>query len=257
MRDGLVETVGEGEGRAQRQRQPPGRNRRSRLPLRARSRSSLRCCATSRRELVVVACGVDASLFDPLSRLGVTAAGFAGDRRTAARRSQTRSAAAGWSRCRRAATATSTRRSAGWPWSRRLPGCRAPRGPLRALHRRSAMLSRVPALAARRRSTSSAASCAAAGRRSSSRAVQRARRARAMSCSIERMCARRSRRPHVRVAGADRSQDRLVLVDRAVLTAWRAERCVADEEQHAAQIDEELDHPAVAAGGRRRCRRTP
>lgn len=29
-------------------------------------------------DLVVVACGVDASLFDPLSRLGVTAAGFAG-----------------------------------------------------------------------------------------------------------------------------------------------------------------------------------
>jgi acetoin utilization deacetylase AcuC-like enzyme len=31
-----------------------------------------------RPELVVVACGVDASLFDPLSRLGLTAAGFAG-----------------------------------------------------------------------------------------------------------------------------------------------------------------------------------
>jgi acetoin utilization deacetylase AcuC-like enzyme len=29
-------------------------------------------------ELIVVACGVDASLFDPLSRLGVTATGFAG-----------------------------------------------------------------------------------------------------------------------------------------------------------------------------------
>ena len=29
-------------------------------------------------ELIVVACGVDASLFDPLSRLGMTAAGFAG-----------------------------------------------------------------------------------------------------------------------------------------------------------------------------------
>jgi acetoin utilization deacetylase AcuC-like enzyme len=31
-----------------------------------------------RPELIVVACGVDASLFDPLSRLGLTAAGFAG-----------------------------------------------------------------------------------------------------------------------------------------------------------------------------------
>jgi acetoin utilization deacetylase AcuC-like enzyme len=31
-----------------------------------------------RPELTVVACGVDASLFDPLSRLGLTAAGFAG-----------------------------------------------------------------------------------------------------------------------------------------------------------------------------------
>jgi acetoin utilization deacetylase AcuC-like enzyme len=30
-----------------------------------------------RPELLIVACGVDASLFDPLSRLGVTAAGFA------------------------------------------------------------------------------------------------------------------------------------------------------------------------------------
>ena len=29
-------------------------------------------------ELVLIACGVDASLFDPLSRLGITAAGFAG-----------------------------------------------------------------------------------------------------------------------------------------------------------------------------------
>jgi acetoin utilization deacetylase AcuC-like enzyme len=31
-----------------------------------------------RPQLVIVACGVDASLFDPMARLGVTATGFAG-----------------------------------------------------------------------------------------------------------------------------------------------------------------------------------
>ena len=40
--------------------------------------SSSRCCLEYRPQLVVVACGVDASLFDPMSRLGVTATGFAG-----------------------------------------------------------------------------------------------------------------------------------------------------------------------------------
>ena len=53
----------------------------------------------------------------------------------------------------------------------------------------------------------------------------------------------------VRVAGRDRGQDRLVLVERTVLTAWRTEGCGADQEQHAAQIDEELRHAAVATGG--------
>ena len=74
---GFVEHVGEGEGR--------GSNVNVNLPagtgdpgyLYALDTIVLPALRRFAPELVVVACGVDASLFDPLSRLGVTAAGFA------------------------------------------------------------------------------------------------------------------------------------------------------------------------------------
>ncbi len=74
---GLVEAVGEGEG--------VGTNVNVNLPagtgdpgyLYALDRIVVPALAQFAPELLVIACGVDASLFDPLSRLGVTAAGFA------------------------------------------------------------------------------------------------------------------------------------------------------------------------------------
>ena len=74
---GFVEHVGEGEGR--------GTNLNVNLPAGTGdpgylyALDSIVVPALSRfaPDLIVVACGVDASLFDPLSRLGVTAAGFA------------------------------------------------------------------------------------------------------------------------------------------------------------------------------------
>jgi acetoin utilization deacetylase AcuC-like enzyme len=75
---GSVETVGEGPGE--------GRNVNVNLPAGtgdpgyhyALDRIVAPVLRGFAPELVVIACGVDASLFDPLSRLGVTAAGFAG-----------------------------------------------------------------------------------------------------------------------------------------------------------------------------------
>jgi len=75
---GSVETVGEGVGR--------GFNVNVNLPagtgdpgyLYALDRIVVPILLAFRPELLLVACGVDASLFDPLSRLGLTAAGFAG-----------------------------------------------------------------------------------------------------------------------------------------------------------------------------------
>ena len=74
---GLVEHAGEGPGL--------GKNVNVNLPagtgdpgyLYAMDRIVLPILRQFEPELVVVACGVDASLFDPLSRLGLTAAGFA------------------------------------------------------------------------------------------------------------------------------------------------------------------------------------
>jgi acetoin utilization deacetylase AcuC-like enzyme len=74
---GSVETVGLGEGK--------GRNVNVNLPAGSGDPAYLDAldrivCPILREfgpEVVVVACGVDASLFDPLSRLAVTAAGFA------------------------------------------------------------------------------------------------------------------------------------------------------------------------------------
>lgn len=74
---GSVETVGDGQAR--------GTNVNVNLPagtgdpgfLDAVDRIVCPILRQFRPELVIVACGVDASLFDPLSRLGVTAAGFA------------------------------------------------------------------------------------------------------------------------------------------------------------------------------------
>lgn len=74
---GSVETVGEGPA--------AGTNVNVNLPagtgdpgyLDAVDRIVVPILRQYRPELLVVACGVDASLFDPLSRLGVTAAGFA------------------------------------------------------------------------------------------------------------------------------------------------------------------------------------
>lgn len=74
---GLVEHVGEGEGL--------GTNVNVNLPagtgdpgyLDALDRIVLPVVREFRPQLLVVACGVDASLFDPMSRLGLTAAGFA------------------------------------------------------------------------------------------------------------------------------------------------------------------------------------
>ena len=74
---GFVEHVGEGKGR--------GSNVNVNLPAGTGDPGYLYALDTIvvpalqrfAPELVVVACGVDASLFDPLSRLGVTAAGFA------------------------------------------------------------------------------------------------------------------------------------------------------------------------------------
>ena len=75
---GFAEHVGEGEGE--------GRNVNVNLPAGtgdpgfhyALDRIVVPILREFRPGLVLVACGVDASLFDPLSRLGVTAAGFAG-----------------------------------------------------------------------------------------------------------------------------------------------------------------------------------
>jgi acetoin utilization deacetylase AcuC-like enzyme len=75
---GSVETVGEGRGE--------GLNVNVNLPAGTGdpgyhyALDSIVCPVLRqfRPEVVIVACGVDASLFDPLSRLGVTAAGFAG-----------------------------------------------------------------------------------------------------------------------------------------------------------------------------------
>jgi acetoin utilization deacetylase AcuC-like enzyme len=75
---GSVETVGEGRGR--------GFNVNVNLPagtgdpgyLHALDRIVVPVLREFRPEVVVVACGVDASLFDPLSRLALTAAGFGG-----------------------------------------------------------------------------------------------------------------------------------------------------------------------------------
>jgi acetoin utilization deacetylase AcuC-like enzyme len=74
---GLVEHVGEGEG--------VGKNVNVNLPAGtgdpgyhyALDRIVVPILHEFAPELVIVACGVDASLFDPLSRLGLTAAGFA------------------------------------------------------------------------------------------------------------------------------------------------------------------------------------
>ncbi len=75
---GTVETVGEGAG--------AGFNVNVNLPAGTgdpgyhRALDELVCpiLRAFEPELVIVACGVDASLFDPLARLGVTATGFAG-----------------------------------------------------------------------------------------------------------------------------------------------------------------------------------
>lgn len=75
---GMVETVGDGEG--------VGANVNVNLPAGTgdpgyhRALDEIVCpiLRAYRPQVVIVACGVDASLFDPLSRLGVTAAGFAG-----------------------------------------------------------------------------------------------------------------------------------------------------------------------------------
>ncbi len=75
---GMVETVGEADG--------AGLNVNVNLPAGTgdpgyhRALDEIVCpiLRAFRPELVIVACGVDASLFDPLSRLGVTATGFAG-----------------------------------------------------------------------------------------------------------------------------------------------------------------------------------
>ena len=74
---GFVEHVGEGDGL--------GTNVNVNLPagtgdpgyLHAMDRIVVPILREHHPELLVVACGVDASLFDPLSRLGLTAAGFA------------------------------------------------------------------------------------------------------------------------------------------------------------------------------------
>jgi acetoin utilization deacetylase AcuC-like enzyme len=75
---GSVESVGEGDGL--------GTNVNVNLPAGtgdpgyhlALERIVLPILREFRPELIIVACGVDGSLFDPLSRLGLTAAGFAG-----------------------------------------------------------------------------------------------------------------------------------------------------------------------------------
>jgi len=75
---GFVEQIGEGEGR--------GKNVNVNLPAGtgdpgyhyALDRIVLPVLRQFQPELLLVACGVDASLFDPLSRLSLTAAGFAG-----------------------------------------------------------------------------------------------------------------------------------------------------------------------------------
>jgi acetoin utilization deacetylase AcuC-like enzyme len=75
---GFVETVGEGRA--------AGRNVNVNLPagtgdpgyLQALDQIVVPVLLEFRPELVIVACGVDASLFDPLSRLSLTANGFAG-----------------------------------------------------------------------------------------------------------------------------------------------------------------------------------
>jgi acetoin utilization deacetylase AcuC-like enzyme len=73
-----VESIGEGPG--------SGRNVNVNLPagvgdpgyLDALDRIVVPILLEFRPELLIVACGVDANLFDPMARLGVTARGFAG-----------------------------------------------------------------------------------------------------------------------------------------------------------------------------------
>ena len=89
-----------------------------------------------RPDLVLVACGFDAGIMDPLARQMVTAGGFRAHRRAHARRRR-RVLRRPRARCpTRAATTRSTCRSAGSPCSRRWPGVAVARRPVPARRRR-------------------------------------------------------------------------------------------------------------------------